>query len=551
MNEELHNKPTSRVRTRAPRRAKRRAKIDLSESPNSPDELHALVSEVFDVYIPREPLLEGNAAPFDYLIHTFFEAPGLATGDCVVWANRGGGKTFLGAIASVLDAVFKNGIQIRILGGSLEQSGRMHEHVMRLFEKPLLAELVEGRATSKRVRLINGSGIEVLAASQRSVRGTRVQKIRCDEVDLFDPEVWSAAQLATRSAPIKGPWGECVRGTVEALSTMHRPYGLMWELVGARTLGEKLTQVSRARKPIAQSGVRRVLRWGLLDVLEKCPLEADCGNCALWSECRGKAKLIEPPPGGHVRVSDAGVMKSRVDQQTWAAEMLCQRPRRADAVYPEFEIETHVVRVDPVREEPRSSLDAPSRRFIAGMDFGFRSEAVMLLASVDERGVVTVEREHAASGMRTREHVEVLKSWLEDGHAPGGLEWIGVDPAGRAKSDQTGESNVGLLRKEGIVVRSRASAIDDGIRRVRARLAPASWATMSEWEREANGQDGPRLYVHERCERLIECLQRYHYPSDKPESTEPVKDGFDHACDALRYMVVNLDAPGGVSVRKY
>ncbi|MEL6796140.1 MAG: hypothetical protein AAFO89_04875 [Planctomycetota bacterium] len=42
---------------------------------------------------------------------------------------------------------------------------------------------------------------------------------------------------------------------------------------------------------------------------------------------------------------------------------------------------------------------------------------------------------------------------------------------------------------------------------------------------------------------LIEALERYHYPEDRPEATEPVKDGFDHAADALRYLVINLDEP--------
>lgn len=45
--------------------------------------------------------------------------------DCVVWAARGTGKTFLGAVATLLDLVFKPGVQIKILGGSLEQSRRM------------------------------------------------------------------------------------------------------------------------------------------------------------------------------------------------------------------------------------------------------------------------------------------------------------------------------------------------------------------------------------------------------------------------------------------
>lgn len=37
--------------------------------------------------------------------------------------------------------------------------------------------------------------------------------------------------------------------------------------------------------------------------------------------------------------------------------------------------------------------------------------------------------------------------------------------------------------------------------------------------------------MHARCEKLIESLERYHYDPAKPESTDPVKDGLDHAVD--------------------
>jgi phage terminase large subunit len=79
----------------------------------------------------------------------------------------------------------------------------------------------------------------------------------------------------------------------------------------------------------------------------------------------------------------------------------------------------------------------------------------------------------------------------------------------------------------------------DGLALVRARLAPADG-------------NGPRLFVHQRCEKLIESLERYHYPEDDPESDSPVKrDGFDHAVDALRYMIQNLDKPHKTGVRGY
>ena len=88
--------------------------------PETPDELHAWLADTLSITIPRSPIIDGNCAPFDYLCHAFFE--NRKPRDALVWANRGGGKTFLGALATALDLAFKPGIEIRILAGSLEQA---------------------------------------------------------------------------------------------------------------------------------------------------------------------------------------------------------------------------------------------------------------------------------------------------------------------------------------------------------------------------------------------------------------------------------------------
>ena len=166
--------------------------------------------------------------------------------DAVVWACRGGGKTMVGAVATLLDLVFKPGIQVRILGGSLEQSDQMYGYLRgllrRFFEDQLAAE-----PTQRRLRLTNGSRVDVLAQSDRSVRGQRVQKLRCDEVELFDPEVWQAAQLTTRS--LDGP--PRVQGAVEAFSTMHRPGGLCsrsWRIAEELPISDCQFPIGRGRR---------------------------------------------------------------------------------------------------------------------------------------------------------------------------------------------------------------------------------------------------------------------------------------------------------------
>jgi hypothetical protein len=469
------------------------------ERPGDRESLHRWIGEHLGVAVPRSALLPGHAAPFDYLCHTFFEDE--RPRDCIVWANRGGGKTFLGATATALDLVFKPGIQVRILAGSLEQAGRMHAHLRALFERESLAPLVDGKITDRRLRLRNGSAVELLSASQASVRGTRVQKLRCDEVELFSAELWEAAQLVTRSARC----GEIdVRGAVECLSTMHKPHGLMARLVDE-----------------AASGSRRLFRWGVADVLGPCEPERPCAGCALWPECQGTAKGRREP--GHIEVEDALTMKRRVSLPVWQAEMLSLRPRRTDAVYPAFDRAVHVFEGESHDE---------GVLWLAGMDFGFRAPTAVLFACVDAAGVLRVMGERVEREVVMAEHARAIV----DG--PWGTPaWVGVDPAGHQRSGQTGRSDIAVLREAGLTVRAQASPIELGLALVTARLAPASGP--------------PRLLVHARCRRLIEALERYHYPEDHPESREPVKDGHDHAADALRYLVLNLDQPQKCGRRAY
>ncbi len=495
------------------------------EAPTTPDDLASWLATHLGVHTPARGLLEGHDAPLAYLAHAFFEdgrsgdpARTPEPLDSLVWANRGGGKTFLAAVATALDLVFKPGVQVRILAGSLEQAQRMHAHLAMLFERPGLREIVHGRITTRRVRLTNGSCAEVLSSSQASVRGTRVQKIRCDEVELFDPRVWDAAQLATRSGTCGGV---LVPGRIEAFSTMHIPHGLMSRLVGE-----------------SAGGARRMFKWGVVDVLERCGEEHACHaaiadaqgaatrECPLWPECRGRAK--ERAGSGHLSVRDAIAMKRRVSLPQWESEMLCLRPRRADCVYPEFDPTIHVIddaAAVPGASDPHRAGEAAEPDVVVGMDFGFRNPTAILWGHLHERRddvrVLVIERERIASSMVLAEHIEAIRA----GPSP---RWIGVDPAGRQVNGQTGVSNVRVLRDAGFDVRSRPLGLGAGLQLVRARLSPADGVA-------------PTLLIRRSCTGLIRALATYHYDPTRPDSLTPVKDDADHAADALRYMVVALD----------
>ena len=440
------------------------------------------VSSQLGLKVPDTGVCPGHVGPLEYLKSAFFEP----ARDLIVWGPRGGGKTRLAAVATLLDLLHKPNCQIRILGGSLEQSLRMWDHLVPDVET-FFGD--DARLRSGKVTLLRepGGGASVLAQSQRSVRGVRLQKLRCDEVELFKPDIWEAAQLVTRSIP-------GVRGSIEAISTFHRPGGMMQRLTDDAAAGK-----SRAR----------VLKWCILDILEHCPPQRVCATCPLEEDCGGKAKDVHVD--GFFSIDDAIAMKQRVSKQTWESEMLCRRPSVRDCVFPEFSTTVHV----------SESVDgyAPVSEIWLAIDFGFAAPFVCLWVADGPDGITRVLDEYVQERVQLDKHVEQIESrrW------PRGRK-IACDPAGNARSDQTAQSNVDLLKARGYHVHTRRSLIVEGLERIRAALSPAA---------------GPvRLFIHPRCKRLVTALQAYRYAPGHGE--EPLKDGVhDHLIDALRYYFIN------------
>jgi hypothetical protein len=346
----------------------------------------------------------------------------------------------------------------------------------------------------------------------------RVQKLRCDEVEVFDPRVWEAAQLVTRSlvagaasAPPTdgGAKPEVFAGVVEALSTVHRPGGLMEGIVDRATEG----------------GVR-VIRWCLLEVLERCPRDRECGTCALKPECDGIAK---EKCDGFVSIDDAIRLKRRVSKEQWETEMLCLRPSRHGAVFGHFDPAVHVREsLPPVG--PDAEIEKGEGMYL-GIDFGFRNPFVCLWIRRDCFGRSLVLDEYVRSEAQLEEHVAEIRSRI--GHGP--VRRVGCDPAGSARNEQTGVSNVNQLRAAGFRVSCRRSTIQDGLEMIRAGLRSGTGETS--------------LFIHPRCKQLIAAMRAYRY-GEKDRAEVPLKDGHDHVVDALRYYFVNRDA-AEVDVRSY
>ncbi len=155
-----------------------------------------------------------------------------------------------------------------------------------------------------------------------------------------------------------------------------------------------------------------------------------------------------------------------------------------------------------------------------GMDFGFANPFVCLWIVSYANGVTHVVDEYVQEARMLHEHLAVIES----------REWprakiIASDPAGNGRNDQTAESNINFLKRRGYTVRARGSRIVDGIEMIRLALKPAA------------GE--PTLFISDKCQHLIKAMEAYHYPAGGGEL--PVKDGWDHCVDALRYYFVNRE----------
>ena len=469
--------------------------------PTTKKHLQSYVKVFLGIDVPDKKICEEHTSPLNYLWHSFnsdFANPSLANADAVIWANRGGGKTEIAAVATLLDCIFKPACQVRILAGSGEQAGRMYDYLTGFIQNGF-TELLAGPVRRDSCRFINGSAVEVLNQSQTSVRGLHVQKLRCDEVELFDPDVFAAAKFTTISK-------NGVIPALESISTMHRPFGIMQKIITAA----------------GQSNVP-VFKWCIWETIEKC-VDRNCSQCPLWADCQAKAKQAS----GFLKIDDCITAMKRSSRQAWEAEMLCKRPSLENIVFDEFDPAIHVKTVDY----------NPNLPLYRAIDFGFVNPFVCLWIQVDSNGVVYCLDEYVRSRATIDVHAEEIKK-----QTPIAEEKVAAtfcDPAGDSSEQSSGQSSVRQLRSLGISTHYRRSSILEGIELIRRQIRAGDGKT--------------RLIVSPRCPRLIEALQCYHYPDNLSGLSNelPLKDGvYDHPIDALRYFFINYQHPAKTTSRRY
>ena len=152
----------------------------------------------------------------------------------------------------------------------------------------------------------------------------------------------------------------------------------------------------------------------------------------------------------------------------------------------------------------------PKGQKVCAIDFGYTNPFVALWGSVDEDGRLHIYDEHYKRRELMEYHAEQILS-------RGECEWYVADHDAQ---------DVAELRAYDIPTAPAKKAVLAGIQKVMSRLIV-----------QPDGR--PRLTIHPRCVNLLREIGTYRW-REQSSKEEPVKEN-DHAMDALRYMVMQLE----------
>lgn len=450
--------------------------------------------------IPVVPVCPGHCSPFDPISDAFFGF----THNYLKHANRHGYKTMGEAFLLFIESVQFKGCKSKILGGSKEQSKATYEYIEDFADIPACYEYTKSVLTEK-ARFLNKSEIAILTQSTKSVRGPHPQKLRLDEIEEFDPNVFKSALSQTRS------FGG-VHASIGMSSTHHKRIGIMASLL----------------KEAASRGID-LYQWCIFEVMEPCTLKS-CDLCksvtkvnlegetvSFYDVCKGKAKRSR----GYYSLEEVLDKFALLPFEDFCAEWLCEAISLSGYVFPKFDS-----REEEIHVTKRASYD-PNLPLTRCWDFGWSGATAILWVQVDGNRQKRIIDE--AWFIMTPLPEICREVWEKPYRSSTGKIKDYGDPAGKGGKDKIiGVDDITYLRTQGIDIIDKASGIPEGLRLINGALEIT------------NGVPG--LIVHPRCIRLIEYMDSAKYPVDaagNPVSEIPIKDGREHSGDALRYWFVN------------
>ena len=471
--------------------------------------LAVAIRREFGLSLPARSFSPGHSTPFDFVADCFFH-PGK---DVAAWANRSGIKTLGASILAALEFRYNSGLQARVLSGSEDQAKFLYGYWTQ-WCVGILAGQVDANRINRLLTQVGTGKFEILAASQKRVRGGKVQRLFEDELDEIDPELDKAAagMIASKDG---------LPGRTVYTSTWHRCDGPMQNLIDHTP----------------ENGVT-LHKWNVWESLMRCDLHGDgkgCAGCPLSPACVAKAVEHYADPSrvvgiaadacGLYRVEDAIKAYRKVGHRTWEAEYECRRPSVDGLVYPDFDADTH-------RREPPRVLT-----LYRAIDWGENVFVCLWLGHDKANDTTYVLDTYRAEHGTIPQHIKYIRS-----HRYQTVAATYVDPSGQNVNDQTGRTNISLCEAAGIPCTftraKRLTNVQNGIQIVSAALRPASGK--------------PRLYYapNENNRTFVRAMQSYGNRKvngiwiDDPQKPQE----WDHIPDALRYYYANRQAARPIGV---
>lgn len=199
--------------------------------------------------------------------------------------------------------------------------------------------------------------------------------------------------------------------------------------------------------------------------------------------------------------------------------------------------------------------DMPARWYRGrAMDHGRRNPTAVLWFMVDNDGFLIVSDEHYQEGLLPSQHGPIVRA-KDATLAPGISLGAIISPPDCFRQDANGHTVADEYQESaGLTMTLANDNVDAGLLRVAEWLQRDPGLAFPEWHPWAGtvGPDGlgsPRLFVADRCQNLIAEIPDYRWADlspqqeevrDKPEQPRKLRD---HACDALRYLVMSRPRP--------
>jgi PBSX family phage terminase large subunit len=200
-------------------------------------------------------------------------------------------------------------------------------------------------------------------------------------------------------------------------------------------------------------------------------------------------------------------------------------------IFNEFDRSIHVIKPFRIPDEWTIRI---------GADDGYRNAAAWVYGAVCPDGDLYIWNEFYEKEWLIDEIVKTGKDGRQSALSKLGsrkVEQMRMDPA--AKQVKNGLNNWDIYLRalpDGFPMLEAQKSVATGIERVKAYMKP-------------DGRGKPRLYIFDTCMNLLDEIAQYKW-AERPvgqqgklnEKEEPVKVN-DHACDALRYLVMTLPEP--------